>query len=129
MDSTVNEFISNDRFARFVGARLVSAKPGYAVVQMEITDNHLNGVNMVQGGAIFTLADYAFAAASNYGGVVTVGVNVNISYLKSPAGKIITAEAREISSGKKVSHVHIDVFDENRELVAVVHGTGYRKQA
>jgi len=106
----------------------VSAEPGYAVVQMEITDNHLNGVDMVQGGAIFTLADYAFAAASNYGGVVTVGVNVNISFLKPPAGKTITAEAREISAGRKVSHVHIDVFDENRDLVAVVHGTGYRKQ-
>ena len=35
-----------------------------------------------QGGAIFTLADFTFAAASNAHGIVAVGINVNITYLK-----------------------------------------------
>jgi acyl-CoA thioesterase len=82
---------------------------------------------MVQGGAIFALADYAFAAACNSSGMLTVGINVNISYIKSPRGKVLTAIANEVSSGKKICSVHIDVQDENNDLIAVVQATGYRK--
>ncbi|NLO39409.1 MAG: PaaI family thioesterase [Ruminiclostridium sp.] len=127
MDSNLIQYIQNDRFAKLVGTKLVELKPGYARVQMEVTENHLNGVNMVQGGAIFSLADYAFAAACNSSGMLTVGINVNISYIKSPRGKVLTATANEVSSGKKICTVHIDVRDENNDLIAVVQATGYRK--
>ncbi len=127
VDSDLIQFIQNDRFAKLVGTKLVEVKPGYARVQMEVTENHLNGVNMVQGGAIFALADYAFAAACNSSGMLTVGINVNISYIKSPRGKVLTAIANEVSSGKKICSVHIDVQDENNDLIAVVQATGYRK--
>jgi len=127
VDSNLIQYIQNDRFAKLVGTKLVELKPGYARVQMEVTENHLNGVNMVQGGAIFALADYAFAAACNSSGMLTVGINVNISYIKSPRGKVLTAIANEVSSGKKICSVHIDVQDENNDLIAVVQATGYRK--
>jgi len=127
MDSDALQVVRNDRFAKFIGAEIVKAEPGYAVVEMKITDNHMNGLNMVQGGAIFTLADYAFAAASNNSGNITIGVNVNISYLKSPRGSYLTAVAREVSSGRKVIHYSVEVTDENGELAALAHITGYRK--
>lgn len=110
-----------------MGTKLIEVKPGYARVQMEVTENHLNGVGMVQGGAIFALADYAFAAACNSSGMLTVGINVNISYVKSPKGKVLSAIAKEVSSGKKICNVHIDVLDENDDLIAVAQATGYRK--
>lgn len=120
-------YINNDRFADYIGIKLIKAEPGYAVTQMEIMDKHMNGVDMVQGGAIFTLADYAFAAASNSKGLITVGINANISFFKSPRGKILTAEATEVSSGKKLCGYNVDVFDENRVLIARVSATGYIK--
>jgi len=121
------QFIQQDKFAQYVGTKLIEVKPGYARVQMEVTENHLNGVGMVQGGAIFALADYAFAAACNSSGMLTVGINVNISYVKSPKGKVLSAIAKEVSSGKKICNVHIDVLDENDDLIAVAQATGYRK--
>lgn len=127
MESDLIQFIQKDRFAKHVGTKLIEVRPGYAKVQMEVTENHLNGVNMVQGGAIFALADYAFAAACNSSGMLTVGINVNISYVKSPRSKVLTAIAEEISSGKKICNVHIDVLDDNDDLIAVVQATGYRK--
>lgn len=127
MESDLIQFIQKDRFAKHVGTKLIEVKPGYARVMMEITENHLNGVDMVQGGAIFALADYAFAAACNSSGMLTVGINVNISYVKSPRGKVLMAIAKEISSGRKICNVHIDVLDENEDLIAVVQATGYRK--
>lgn len=128
MDSDALQVVKNDRFARLIGAEIIKAEPGYALVEMKITDNHMNGLNMVQGGAIFTLADYAFAVASNNSGNITIGVNANISYLKSPTGSRLTAEAREIYSGRKISHYIVEVYDENGELAAMVKTTGYRKK-
>lgn len=128
MDLSKLQFVNNDRFAKLIGAKIVNAEPGYAVVEMEVSDKHMNGLNMVQGGAIFALADYAFAVASNNSGNITVGVNVNISYLKSPKGSCLTAEAKEIHSSRKIGHYRIEVCDENGDLVATAHVTGYRKQ-
>jgi acyl-CoA thioesterase len=127
VDSDLIQFIQQDKFAQYVGTKLIEVKPGYARVQLEVTENHLNGVGMVQGGAIFALADYAFAAACNSSGMLTVGINVNISYVKSPKGKVLSAIAKEVSSGKKICNVHIDVLDENDDLIAVAQATGYRK--
>ena len=127
MDSDLIQCIQKDRFAEYVGTKLVEVRPGYARAVMEVTENHLNGVDMVQGGAIFALTDYAFAAACNSKGMLTVGINVNISYVKSPRGKVLTAIAKETSSGKKICTVHIDVLDENEDLIAVAQATGYRK--
>lgn len=127
MDTDMLKYIKNDRFAAYAGIKLIKAEPGYAVSEMEITDNHLNGVNIVQGGAIFTLADYAFAAASNAKGVVTVGVNANISYFASPKGKVLTAEATEVSAGRKLCVYNVDIFDENKDLIARFSATGYVK--
>lgn len=127
MNTDMVKFIENDRFAAYVGIKLIKIDSGYAVVQMEITDKHLNGVNIVQGGVIFTLADYAFAAASNSKGFVTLGINANISYFKSPQGKLLIAEAKEISSNKKLCSYNVDVFDENNDLIARFNATGYIK--
>ena len=96
MDSDALQVVKNDRFARLIGAEIIKAEPGYALVEMKITDNHMNGLNMVQGGAIFTLADYAFAVASNNSGNITIGVIANMSHLQSSTGSRLNAEAREI---------------------------------
>ena len=119
--------VKNDRFARLVGIRLVEAAPGRAVAELELKEEHLNGVDRVQGGVIFTLADYAFAAASNAEGFPTVGVNVNISYFRAPKGPVIRAVAREIQAGKRICGYQVDVLDADDSMVASFAGMGYRK--
>lgn len=122
------EIIHNDRFAKYVGIRLVEVGKGYAVTELTLNENHLNGLDRIQGGVIFTLADYAFGAASNSHGLTTVGINVNISYYKSPTGKVIRAEAREISSQNKICGYQVNVLDEDGSLIANVNGLGYSKR-
>lgn len=121
-------FFKNDRFAFENGMRLVEVRPGYAVTEMKINERHLNAVNTVQGGAIFTLADYAFAAASNSKGFITLGTNASISFFKSPKGKKLTAKASEVSSSRKLCCYNVDVFDEIDDLVARFTGTGFIKK-
>ncbi len=127
MTLNMTKSIENDRFAAYNGIKLVDIKPGFAVAEMKINENHLNGVDLVHGAAIFSLADYAFAAASNSRGVVTVSVNASISYFKSPKGPRLVAEAKEISSSKRLCSYNINIFDESNELVAQFTGTGYKK--
>lgn len=88
----------------------------------------MNAVNTVQGGAIFTLADYAFAAASNSNGFITLGINASISFFKSPKGKKLKAKASEVSSSRKLCCYNVDVFDEFDDLVARFTGNGFIKK-
>lgn len=128
MESEKIKLVKNDKFAIFTGIRLKKVESGYAEVELEIGENHKNGVGMVHGGVLFTLADYAFAAASNSDGFATVAVNAAISFMKSPKGTVITAVAQEISSGRKLCTYNIDVFDTDKEPVARVLATGYIKE-
>lgn len=129
MENQVVKFFQNhDQFAAFSGVKLEDAQPGYARATLEVARHHLNGVNMVQGGVIFTLTDFAFAAASNACGQVTVGIHADISYLKASKGKKLIAEAREVAASRKIVTYTVDVFDENANLVAQATHTGYRKE-
>jgi acyl-CoA thioesterase len=119
--------VKNDRFAKYIGIDLLEVSEGFAVTEMILNENHLNGVNLIQGGVIFTLADYAFAAASNSAGFATIGINVNITYYKTPAGKKLRAVAKEISSQNRICGYKVDVLDEDGSLVACFNGLGYRK--
>jgi acyl-CoA thioesterase len=119
--------VQNDRFAKHVGIQLVEVGDGYAVTELSLQDIHLNGVDRVQVGVIFTLADFAFGAASNSQGFATVGLNVSISYFKSPTGRVIRAVAKEISAQNKICGYQVSVLDEDGSLLASFNGLGYRK--
>ncbi len=125
---TLKEFFKNDRFAAANGIELMEVSAGRARVKMEITENHLNGVNIVHGGAIFTLADLAFAAASNSHGTVAVAINASIWYVKAAMEGTLFAEAREVSMNPKLATYTIEVTDQTGELIASFQGMVYRKQ-
>ena len=123
----IRKFFQADRYAMFSGAEIESAGEGAAVCTMEVKDLHLNAGNVVQGGAIFTLADFAFAVASNSGGVFTMSLNNSISFLRSPKGKMLKAEAKPVSRGKTIAVYEVKVTDELDTLVAVMTVNGYVK--
>jgi molybdopterin-guanine dinucleotide biosynthesis protein MobB/phenylacetic acid degradation protein PaaD len=128
MQDKILNFFKKDKFAAVNGIELIEVKPGYAAAEMKITDKHLNAAGIVQGGAIFTLADFAFASASNSYGTITLGVNANISYFNPAKGKILTAEAQEVNAGSKLSNYCVDIFDENEVHIARFNALGYRKK-
>ena len=124
---SLKEFLQGDEFVRHCGIELVSVAPGHAVTRLRVQPHHLNAIGIAQGGAIFTLADYAFAAASNSHGTVAVGVNVSITYLKSVKTGVLTAEAREVALNPKLASYTVNVTDEVGSLIAIFQGMVYRK--
>lgn len=124
----VIQFFKKDMFAVSSGIELLEVSPGYAKASMKIEEKHLNALRAVQGGAIFTLADLAFAAASNVYGSAAVGINANISFVKAATKGTLTAEARETSINPKISTYTVDITDDDGEVIAIFQGMAYRKK-
>ncbi|MGO9000648.1 MAG: PaaI family thioesterase, partial [Limisphaerales bacterium] len=72
----IKEFFKGDQFAARNNIELLEAGNGCAKAKMTLHPHHWNGLGTVHGGAIFTLADFAFAAACNSHGTVAVALNV-----------------------------------------------------
>lgn len=123
----VHSFFVNDRFAQKAGVEIIDAEPGYSRCQMKITEDHLNAANVVQGGAIFTLADLAFAIAANSRGQLALAINVNISFIAGRSSGYLYAEATEMSDPKKLGNYEVKVTDEEGSLIALFNGVAYRK--
>jgi acyl-CoA thioesterase len=128
METLKNFFNERDQFARRNGIELISVAPGRAEAKMTLEPHHWNGVNLAHGGAIFTLADFAFAAAANSHGTIAVAINVSITFLKATSTGSLRAEAREVALNPKLGSYTVEVKDEQGDLVAVFQGLAYRKK-
>jgi acyl-CoA thioesterase len=126
-EESLLRFFKNDRFAHHADIELLSVSPGQARAKMTLHPHHLNAYGSVQGGAIFTLADFAFAAASNSHGTVAVAINVSITFMKAGQSGTLWAEARELSRNFKLGSYTVEVKDDQGELVALFQGLAYRK--
>jgi acyl-CoA thioesterase len=124
----LKRFFKKDNFAANSGIELLEVSPGYAKARMDIGEKHLNALKTVQGGALFTLADLAFAAASNAYGTATVAINVNISFVKAATKGTLTAEAKETSISPKIATYNVNITDDDGDIVAIFQGMGYRKK-
>ena len=123
----IREKFSHDRFAtEACGCRVDEARAGHAVCSLDITPAHINEKGVPMGGAIFTLADFAIAVASNLGRVPTFSVSCNIEFLNVARGKRLIATADADRSGHTLGFYTAVVVDELGTPVArmtpVVYG-------
>ena len=124
----VRQHVLADPFARFLGIELLALRAGYSKVTLTIRDHMLNFHGLPHGGVIFSLADAAFAAACNSYGQMAVALHVSISFLAAvPAGTRLVAEASEESLGRRIGLYRLAVTTEEGDLVALWHGTAYRR--
>ncbi len=120
------DYFSRDRFATENGIVLDALDADRAVTSMTIADRHRNAAGGVMGGAIFTLADFAFAALTNGRGRLTVAQQVSINYLAAPKGTRLVATARYRKDGRTSCVVDVDVADDTGRDVAQFVGLGFK---
>ena len=117
-----------DRFAANAGCRITEVYVRHAVAVMTVTNDHLNGGNVCQGGALFTLADLAIAALMNYNGQLTFGIHNSIMFVSSAREcDVLTAEAVIVCDHHKIPSVEVRVTNQEDRLICHVTGMGYRK--
>ncbi len=126
--SRAEKILAGDQYAILTGVEVLEAGKGYCKARLVIEKKHLNGAGVVQGGAIFTLADLAFAVASNSHGPLALAINVNISFLAGRSTGILYATATEIGEPKRLGAYDVLVIDEENEIVARFNGMVYRKK-
>ena len=61
----VRETFRGDRFATEMGAVIDELGDNYSKCSLVLNEHHRNAVGGIMGGVYFTLADFAFAVASN----------------------------------------------------------------
>ncbi|MDR0528799.1 MAG: PaaI family thioesterase [Zoogloeaceae bacterium] len=131
----IRAFFSADRFAASCGVVIEEASKQSVCCFMPVTAAHLNAGNTVQGGALFTLADFTFAVHANLSFLgketesVTVGQSNQIVYLAAPRGDFLRARSTCLSSGRNISVFRVDIEDAEGRHVAEMLGNGVRKIA
>ncbi len=130
--SQIKEFFENDKFAKTTGAVIDKITDNEVTCILDYDENHLNAAGTVQGGAIFTLADFAFAVACNLedlkndNDAITVSQSSHIIFFKPAKGNRLIAKTTCIQKGRKVSVYRMEITDNSGTQVAEMTGNAYR---
>lgn len=118
--------IEDDAYCQTLGIELVQLEVGRARTQLTVTDDLVNFHGTPHGGAIYSLADAAFAAASNAAGETAFALETNISYLEAvDVGTTVTATATETHVGGRTAEYEVVVTD-SEDRIATFRGRVYR---
>jgi acyl-CoA thioesterase len=120
-------FVERDGFARHVGVQVLDYGEGHARARLDVAAHHLNSLGTLHGGAIFSLADAAFAVAANSRGLA-LATNVDVAFFKMVRAGALVAEAHEVARNARMATYLVEVRDDGGALVAQMQGTVYRKR-
>ncbi|NHN58869.1 MULTISPECIES: PaaI family thioesterase [Halorussus] len=120
------ERIASDPFCEKLGIELAALGPGTATTEVTVTDDLLNFHGTPHGGAIYSLADAAFAAASNAEGETALAMETNVSYFEAvDVGETLTGEAERVHRRGRTASYSVAVTDEDGGEVAAFRGRVY----
>lgn len=128
----INEFFDNDKFARMTGAVIEEITDSSVVCSLSLNENHYNAGGTVQGGAVFTLADFAFAVASNLADLkagneaITISQSSAILFFRPANGDKLIAKTACLQKGRKISVYRVTILDSPGTTVAEMTVTAYR---
>ena len=125
----LKQFFLRDKYVALSGIEIVSTSDEHSLVRAEISDMHLNAAGSVQGGMIFTLADFAFAVLANRIHPATVTSSSSITYLAPCRDtKYVTAESREVSRYRHNCVHEVIIRDDKGTIVAISQMNGFIKE-
>ncbi|WP_462252297.1 hotdog fold thioesterase [Ekhidna sp.] len=127
-EKIVNEMMAKDTFSRWLGIEVLEVKEGFAKIKMSVTGEMLNGHLVAHGGISFSLADSAFAFASNSHGQKAVSIETSINHIKPIfEGDELVATAEKENISRSLGQYIVRVT-RNNELVGLFKGVVFRKE-
>ncbi|MEX1005859.1 MAG: hotdog fold thioesterase [Acidimicrobiia bacterium] len=122
--------LAADRYAVRLGIRLVDASTARITLEMPVTDDHLNFLDLTHGGAVFSLADCAMSLASNGGPDRAVAIDAHLVISGgSAAGDVLQAVAETAIGGRTLGTHRITVTRRDGRIVGMFTGTVLRTGA
>jgi len=115
--------ISKCGLSQSLGMKILDAGPAYAVVEMRLEDRHMNGFSIAHGGAVFALADTAFAHACNSDNVFTVAQHCQINFLQpGRVGDVLTATAKGRTHSGRTGIYDVTITGSDGGVIAEFRG-------
>lgn len=123
----VSTLMARDRFSQWLGIEVLEAAVGKSVLRMTVREEMVNGFGTSHGGILFSLADSAFAFATNACGVLSVAIDCTVSFpLAVRPGDVLTATAIEQTTTKRLAFVDVTVRNQDDAIAGHFRGTVYR---
>lgn len=115
-------------FQELIGFRKVAFESDLARFELEIGPQFSNRAGVPHGGIYAALLDSALGASGCYMGSPNeirpaVTLNLNISFLATPVGKLLIAEGKRVGGGKRIYFAEGHVKDDTGVMVATASGT------
>ena len=127
-EQIARQMMEGDAFSQWLGIEALEIREGYARMKMTVRDEMLNGHGVMHGGISFSLADSAFAFASNSHGQKAVSIETSINHTKAVfSGDELIATAEKESLSRSVGFYLVRVA-RGDELVGLFKGVVYRRQ-
>jgi acyl-CoA thioesterase len=125
---TIKMIREKDIYAIRLGIEILEAANGRSKVTMPIDAETANATGNVHGGAIFSLADQAFATAANSEGILSVAIQANIHYqAPCPSEGRLYATGEKVSETKRLGFYHMKVFTPDEKVIALMQAIVYKK--
>lgn len=113
-------------FGELIGLRIVEARDGRAVAEIEVEERHHNPNGVAHGGVLFSLADTSMGAALRSlleEGQISATIEIQIRYLKAVRAGLVRAETRVRHKGKRIAHFDSEIRNGDGDLVATAAGS------
>ena len=126
-EDCAQHMFAQDATSKALGITIGVVKPGSVTATMTVTAAMLNGFKTCHGGMIFSLADSAFAFACNSQNQTAVAAGCTIDFLR-PAllDDQLSAIATQTYQGKRSGIYHVEITNQNAQLVALFKGNSAR---
>jgi acyl-CoA thioesterase len=126
-EAVVGKMLATDALSRWLGLEVTEIAPRRSTCRMTVREEMVNGFGTSHGGIVFSLADSAFAFATNASGRLSVAIDCTISYpVAVRPGDVLTAVAVEESASNRLAFCDVTVRNQRDAIVGHFRGTVYR---
>ena len=117
-DKIIEGFENDNGFVKEHGFKIMELTNEYCLMKYEIKQSGLNPYGIVHGGIMLGLADNCAGALAFMSGNTPLTTSSNINYLNKATGKELIAKATILKEGNKIGYYNVDIYDDNKVLVA-----------
>jgi len=115
-------------FRKLIGLKTIALEDGYAVMELAVSDEHLNSQGSLHGGILATMIDHAGGIAGclcTETGTMRKAVTICLttSFLAGVADGRVIATARKRPGGRRIFVSTVEITDETGRLLAVGEAT------
>ena len=110
------------------GFKITKLTEDICVMEANIKEEFLNPYDMVHGGMLFGISDACAGALACMSGKTPITTTSSINFLSPCKGNKMIAEATVLKLGNNIGYYNVNVYDENKVLVAQSNVNMYLKE-